>query len=82
MRLEVAEALDVRAETAEGTAGLFVTGTGTEVGKTVVAAVLAHTAAAEGRRVAVFKPALTGLDEPGRADHAPAPPRRRLQPGR
>jgi dethiobiotin synthetase len=43
--------------------GAFVTGTGTEVGKTVVAAVLAHTLAAQGRRVAVFKPAVTGLDE-------------------
>lgn len=46
------------------------TGTGTEVGKTVVAAAIAHTLAAEGRRVAVFKPALTGLDEPGEPDHA------------
>ena len=45
-------------------AGVFVTGTGTEVGKTVVAAVLAHTLAREGRKVAVFKPAVTGLDEP------------------
>jgi dethiobiotin synthetase len=44
-------------------AGVFVTGTGTEVGKTVVAAVLAHTLASEGKRVAVFKPAVTGLDE-------------------
>jgi dethiobiotin synthetase len=43
--------------------GVFVTGTGTEVGKTVVAAVLAHTLAAQGRKVAVFKPAVTGLDE-------------------
>jgi dethiobiotin synthetase len=43
--------------------GVFVTGTGTEVGKTVVAAVLAHTPANEGRSVAVFKPALTGMDE-------------------
>jgi len=43
--------------------GVFVTGTGTEVGKTVVAAVLAHTLAAQGHRVAVFKPAVTGLDE-------------------
>lgn len=42
-------------------AGVFVTGTGTEVGKTVVAAVVARTWAAEGRRVAVFKPAVTGL---------------------
>jgi dethiobiotin synthetase len=43
--------------------GVFVTGTGTEVGKTVVAAVIARTLAAAGRRVAVFKPAVTGLDE-------------------
>jgi dethiobiotin synthetase len=43
--------------------GLFVTGTGTEVGKTVVASVLAHTARAEGARVAVFKPAVSGLDD-------------------
>lgn len=41
--------------------GVFVTGTGTEVGKTIVAAVIAHTWASEGRRVAVFKPAVTGL---------------------
>lgn len=46
------------------------TGTGTGVGKTVVAAALARTAAAADRRVAVFKPAVTGLDElPGPADH-------------
>ncbi|MBA3866632.1 MAG: dethiobiotin synthase [Solirubrobacterales bacterium] len=53
-----------------GGGGIFVTGTGTEVGKTVVAAVLAHTLAAEGRGVAVFKPCVTGLDEnPPEADH-------------
>jgi dethiobiotin synthetase len=50
--------------------GAFVTGTGTEVGKTVVAAVIARTLAAEGRRVAVFKPAVTGLDEGVETDHA------------
>lgn len=50
--------------------GFFVTGTGTEVGKTVVAAVLARTLAASGERVAVFKPAVTGLNEPGETDHA------------
>jgi dethiobiotin synthetase len=43
--------------------GVFVTGTGTEVGKTVVAAAIARTHAASGASVAVFKPALTGLDE-------------------
>jgi len=51
-------------------AGWFVTGTGTEVGKTVVAAALARTAAAAGRRVAVLKPVETGVDEPGEPDHA------------
>lgn len=50
--------------------GFFVTGTGTEVGKTVVAAVLARTLATGGERVAVFKPAVTGLEEPGEPDHA------------
>jgi len=49
--------------------GVFVTGTGTEVGKTVVAAVIARTLAAEGRSVAVFKPCVTGLEEPGESDH-------------
>lgn len=43
--------------------GVFVTGTGTEVGKTVVAAAIARTAVAEGERVAVFKAAVTGLDD-------------------
>ncbi len=43
--------------------GVFVTGTGTEVGKTVVAAAIARTLAADGKRVAVFKPAVTGLDQ-------------------
>jgi len=42
---------------------IFVTGTGTEVGKTVVAAAAAHTLAADGASVAVFKPCVTGLDE-------------------
>lgn len=50
--------------------GVFVTGTGTEVGKSVVAAVVAHSLAMQGTRVAVFKPAVTGLDEGGESDHA------------
>lgn len=54
---------------AEGTPGVFVTGTSTEVGKTVVAAVIARTLANEGKRVAVFKPAVTGLEEEGETDH-------------
>ncbi len=51
--------------------GLFVTATDTEIGKTVVASTIAATLAARGERVAVFKPAVTGLDEPGGAppDH-------------
>lgn len=47
----------------DGLRGVFVTGTGTEVGKTVVAALLARTAANAGERVAVFKPAVSGLDD-------------------
>jgi dethiobiotin synthetase len=43
--------------------GVFVTGTGTEIGKSVVAAVLARSLADHGQSVAVFKPALTGMDE-------------------
>jgi dethiobiotin synthetase len=43
--------------------GVFVTGTDTEVGKTVVACSIAATLASRGRRVATFKPAVTGLSE-------------------
>jgi dethiobiotin synthetase len=50
--------------------GVFVTGTGTEVGKTVVAAAIARTLAEAGDAVAVFKPAVTGLEDPGEPDHA------------
>lgn len=50
-------------------AGVFVTGTGTEVGKTVVAATLARDGARRGLRVSVFKPAVSGLDD--YADAAP-----------
>jgi dethiobiotin synthetase len=52
-----------------GVRGVFVTGTGTGVGKTVVAAVIARELAARGERVAVFKPAVTGLAEEGEPDH-------------
>jgi dethiobiotin synthetase len=51
--------------------GVFVTGTGTEVGKTVVAAVIARGAAAGGRRVAVFKPVVSGLDDYADGDARP-----------
>jgi dethiobiotin synthetase len=53
-----------------GTPGVFVTGTGTEVGKSVVAAAIARTFAVSGRSVAVFKPAVSGLDDGGESDHA------------
>lgn len=43
--------------------GLFVTATDTEVGKSVTAAALIAALAHAGRRVAAFKPAVTGLDE-------------------
>jgi dethiobiotin synthetase len=49
--------------------GVFVSGTGTEVGKSVVAAVIAASLARGGERVAVFKPAVTGLEQPGEPDH-------------
>jgi dethiobiotin synthetase len=43
--------------------GLFVTGTDTGVGKTVVAAAIAAALRAAGTRVATFKPVVTGIDE-------------------
>ena len=50
--------------------GVFVTGTGTEVGKTVVAAAIANAARLAGMRVGVFKPAVSGLEATGEPDHA------------
>jgi dethiobiotin synthetase len=44
--------------------GLFVTGTDTEIGKTVVAAALTAALAADGVPVGAFKPVVTGTDEP------------------
>jgi dethiobiotin synthetase len=50
--------------------GLFVTGTDTEVGKSVVAAAVCAGLAARGERVAAFKPAVSGLDdEPSEFGH-------------
>jgi dethiobiotin synthetase len=43
--------------------GLFVTGTDTDVGKTVLGAALITAIAAAGEPVAAYKPAVTGLDE-------------------
>ncbi len=44
--------------------GLFVTGTDTEAGKTIVAAAIVAGVIAAGLRVAAFKPVVTGLDDP------------------
>lgn len=44
--------------------GLFVTGTGTGVGKTIVSAVLLAAMRAAGEPVRAYKPVVTGLDEP------------------
>ena len=43
--------------------GLFVTGTDTGVGKTVVAAAICAALAARGEPVAAFKPVVTGTDD-------------------
>jgi dethiobiotin synthetase len=44
--------------------GLFVTGTGTGVGKTIVSAALLATMRAAGERVRAYKPVVTGLSDP------------------
>jgi dethiobiotin synthetase len=44
--------------------GVFVTGTDTGAGKSVVAAAICAALRARGERVAAFKPVVTGLDEP------------------
>jgi dethiobiotin synthetase len=44
--------------------GLFVTGTDTGAGKTVVAGAIVAALRARGQRVAAYKPVVTGLDEP------------------
>ncbi len=50
--------------------GVFVTGTDTGVGKSVVAAAICAALAARGERVAAFKPVVSGLDEePGEFGH-------------
>lgn len=51
--------------------GCLVTGTDTGAGKTVVAAAILAALRERGERVAAFKPALTGTDEPGDPDWPP-----------
>lgn len=43
--------------------GLYVTGTGTGVGKSIVAATIIATLTAAGHRVCAFKPAVSGIDD-------------------
>ncbi len=50
----------------------FVTGTDTGTGKTLVSSALLHAFAAQGRRVAGFKPVAAGCDADGRNDDAKA----------
>jgi len=49
--------------------GVFVTATDTGVGKTFLSGAIAAQLRAEGLRVGVAKPVLTGLDDPGPHDH-------------
>jgi dethiobiotin synthetase len=49
--------------TADASRGVFVTGTGTGVGKSVLAATICAGLAARGERIAALKAAVTGLDE-------------------
>jgi dethiobiotin synthetase len=54
--------------------GLFVTGTDTGVGKSVVTAALIAAMVAAGESVRAFKPVVTGIDEPPEADAGEAWP--------
>jgi dethiobiotin synthetase len=51
---------------------LFITATGTDIGKTYVTAALAHLVRSTGRRVGVLKPIISGFDpdKPGEGDSA------------
>jgi dethiobiotin synthetase len=60
-------------ERAADMAGLFVTGTDTGVGKTVLSAALLAAMRAAGEEVIAHKPAVTGLGEPPDGDGAPWP---------
>ena len=51
--------------------GVFVTGTDTEVGKTVLAATICAAAVDQGMSVAAFKPVVTGLNEPSSGEWPP-----------
>jgi dethiobiotin synthetase len=59
---------------------LFVTGTGTDIGKTHVSCALIRALKARGAVVDAFKPVVSGFDPKDAADQRPGPPGRR--PGR
>jgi dethiobiotin synthetase len=56
---------------ADGLRGIFVTGTDTGVGKTVVAAAILARLRRDGVPVRAFKPLITGLDDPADPDWPP-----------
>ncbi|MEA2278774.1 MAG: dethiobiotin synthetase, partial [Solirubrobacteraceae bacterium] len=60
--------------------GCFVTGTDTGAGKSVVAAAIAAALHARGERVAVWKPVVTGTDEPDRGEWRAATRQGELDP--
>jgi dethiobiotin synthetase len=64
----VAEAAPARAATGEWRGIVLVTGTDTDVGKTIVTAAVAAAAQAAGLRVAVVKPGQTGIAQGGPTD--------------
>ncbi len=55
--------------------GLFVTGTDTDVGKTILSGALLAAMAAAGEHVRAYKPVLTGLEEPAETSAHPGWPR-------
>lgn len=59
-RIALPFSADSRQPTADRLPGLFIVGTGTNVGKTHVASMIVHELAASGRRVGVYKPAASG----------------------
>ncbi|HEY5347600.1 MAG TPA: dethiobiotin synthase [Rhizomicrobium sp.] len=48
--------------------GYFITGTGTDIGKTFVTAGLIRHLRAEGKRVTALKPVISGFDDPAQSD--------------
>jgi dethiobiotin synthetase len=51
--------------------GIFITGTGTEVGKSVVSAAICAALGSRGKKVAAYKPVVTGIEDEGGAGWPP-----------